>query len=72
MRDLKLIDDLWDRKVSLNNRPLISNRDIEVIKKTQELFPDSTIGDAISLLMRDSPVYIEILEELKKEGYPTI
>lgn len=72
MREKKQIEDIWDRKASLNNRPLLTNRDIEVIKKTQELFPNTTIGDAISLLMRDSPIYNEILDDLKTEGYPTI
>jgi hypothetical protein len=69
--DIKRIIDVWDRKVNLNNKPVLTNRDIEVISKTQELF-NITIGDAISGLMRGLYSYDEVLELLREEGYPRI
>ncbi|MGD9625451.1 MAG: hypothetical protein AB7U51_12450 [Arcobacter sp.] len=67
----KRILDIWDRKENLSNRPVLSNRDIEVIKKTQELF-NITIGDAISGLMKGMYSYDEVLKQLREEEYPTI
>lgn len=67
----KRIINIWDRKENLNNRPVLSNRDIEVIKKTQELF-NITLGDAISGLMKGLYSYDEVIKQLRDEEYPTI
>lgn len=67
----KRIVDIWDRKENLCNRPVLANRDIEVIKKTQELF-SITIGDAISGLMKGMYSYDKVLKQLREEEYPTI
>jgi hypothetical protein len=68
---MKKIENIWDRKYNLPNRPVLANRDIEVIGKVQELF-NVTIGDAISGLMRGDYSYKEILEILREEGHSTI
>jgi len=68
---MKRIEDIWERKHNLSNRPVFTNRDIEVIKKVQELF-DLTIGDAISGLMRGEHSYEGILNILREEGHLTI
>lgn len=70
MENKKIID-IWDRKENLNNKPVLTNRDIEIIKKVQENF-GVTLGDAISGLMKGIYSYDEILNQLKKEKYPTI
>lgn len=53
---MRKIENIWDRKENLPNKPVLTNRDIEVIGKVQELF-NVTVGDAISGLMKGKYSY---------------
>lgn len=68
---MRKIENIWDRKYNLPNKPVLTNRDIEVISKVQELF-NVTVGDAISGLMKGEYSYKEVLNQLREEGHLTI
>jgi hypothetical protein len=61
-----MIENVWDRKYNMKNKPTVTNRTAEAINKVMEKH-NCTIGMAIEKLIKQDEDYESIIKELRTD-----